>query len=611
MKIRFSQAIAERILLADGAMGTMLYAKGVYINTCFDELNLTRPALVKEVHEEYVAAGVDVLETNTFGANRYKLATFGIEDRVREINEAGARLARQCAREDVLVAGSIGPLGKPLRPLGKISAQEAYRAFGEQASALAPHVDLIIIETIPGLEEIKIAVRAVAAATDVPIVAQMTFTDEAKTIMGETPEQVAQELSSLPVAAIGCNCSIGPHPMLEVIERMRQSSTKPLTALPNAGAPRVVENRFIYLTSPEYMAEYAKRFIQSGVSMVGGCCGTTPKHIRAMGAAIRALQPIGVEEQAPAKGEIQVQRLPEVPFAGRSRLASSLGKKFVVSVEIDPPRGLDPTRSLQAAKLMKEHGVDAINIADGPRASARMSPMALAILMEREVGIETILHYCCRDRNLLGMQSDLIGAHAMGLRNLLIITGDPPKLGDYPDATAVYDVDSIGLVRIVKNMNQGLDLADNPLGQVTSFTIGVGANPGAIDLETEIRRFREKVEAGAEFVLTQPVYEPRLLEEFLSRVADARIPMLVGVLPLSSYKNAEFLHNEVPGMTIPKPIRELMRKAPTGTRARETGVRIAQEALLGCRELPSVVGAYIMPPLGRYEAVLDIISVLE
>jgi homocysteine S-methyltransferase len=426
--------------------------------------------------------------------------------------------------------------------------------------------------------------------------------------MGESPERVVEQLSALNLAAIGCNCSIGPQPMLEVIERMRQLTERNLSAMPNAGAPRLVESRFIYLTSPEYMAEYAKRFIQNGVSLIGGCCGTTPHHIKAMAGAIRALRPVQyhVADVAPAHREEKT--LPETPFSERSRFANALLKEFVISVEIDPPRGLDPTKSLEAARLLKVHGVHVINIADGPRASARMSPMVLATLIERNVGIETLLHYCCRDRNLLGMQADLIGAHAIGLRNVLIITGDPPKLGDYPSATAVFDVDSIGLVRIVKNMNRGIDLAGNLLGGATSFAIGVGANPGAIDLDTEIRRFREKAAAGAEFVLTQPVYEAALLEKFLELTRDITLPVLVGLIPLTSSKNAEFLHNEVPGMQIPRRIRDLMRNAPAGDQARALGIEIAREALKECRTFSRVKGAYIMPPFGRHEAALQVLD---
>lgn len=610
MTLNFKDDIASRIILADGAMGTMVYARGVYINTCFDELNLTRPNLITEIHNDYIAAGAQLVETNTFGANRYKLGAFGVEDRVRKINEAGAALARKAAGKTHYVAGSIGPLGKSLRPLGNITHKEAFDAFKEQAEGLANDIDLFIIETIPGLDEMRIAIEAVNSVASLPIVAQITFSDEGSTLLGESPKQVVEGLEAYELAAIGLNCSIGPQPMLEVVDKLRPLTDRKLSAQPNAGTPRIVEGRFIYLSSPEYMAEYAKRFIQSGVSLIGGCCGTTPDHTRLMANAVRALQPVSVAASPQsAEKEKASDAMPELPFPERSGFAKALTEEdFVVSVEIDPPRGLDPAKSLDGAQRMKDAGVHIINIADGPRASARMSPMALATLMQRTVGIETLLHYCCRDRNILGMQADLIGANAIGLHNVLIITGDPPKLGDYPTATAVFDVDSIGLVRIVKNLNQGLDLGRNPLGAATRFAIGVGANPGAQDIGTEVRRFHEKEAAGAEFVLTQPVYEAKLLENFLERTKESKIPVLVGLLPLSSYKNAEFLHNEVPGMQIPEAIREKMRKAPAGERARELGIDIAREALLECKALPRVRGAYIMPPFGRYTAALDILK---
>jgi homocysteine S-methyltransferase len=606
----FISELNERIILADGAMGTMVYARGVYINTCFDELNLTRPTLVADIHNDYIRAGAQLIETNTFGTNRYKLGAFGVENRVRRINEAGAAIARRAAGKNIFVAGSIGPLGKPLRPLGNITRSEAHDAFKEQAEGLANDVDLFIIETIPSIKEMRIAIEATRSVADLPIVAQLTFSDEGTTLLGDTVEHVVDAMSEYELAAIGLNCTIGPQPMLEIIEYMRSLTESKLTTQPNAGAPKLVEGRYIYLTSPEYMAEYAKRFIQSGVSMIGGCCGTTPDHIKLMANAVRALQPVSVSVSPSTHAEEKpTEAIAEAPFAERSAFAKALTTEdFVISVEIDPPKGLDPAKSLDGARLMKDAGVHIINIADGPRASARMSPMVLATLMERNVGIETLLHYCCRDRNLLGMQADLIGANAIGLRNVLIITGDPPKLGDYPSATAVFDVDSIGLVRIVKNLNQGLDLAGNPLGAATRFAIGVGANPGAQDLDTEVRRFDEKEAAGADFVLTQPVYEASLLENFLELTRDSKIPVLVGLLPLSSYKNAEFLHNEVPGMQIPESIREQMRKAPAGEEARELGVQIAREALAACKSLPRVRGAYVMPPFGRYEAALKIID---
>jgi homocysteine S-methyltransferase len=608
MALDFLADIKDRILLADGAMGTMLYAKGVYINTCFDELNLSRPALVEEIHREYIEAGADIIETNTFGANFFKLSSHGLLDHFEDINRRGGEIARGAAGDHTYVAASIGPIGRPLKPIGKISHNEARDAFAAQARILDPFVDLFIIETIPSSVQMKTAVEAVRSVSNRPIVAQLTFGESGDTLAEERPESAVKELENCDFDVLGCNCSIGPQPMLRVVEKLRSLTDRPLSVQPNAGSPREVENRYIYLSSPEYMAEYAKRFIMNGVSIVGGCCGTTPAHIRMINSAIKALRPVTVKIDEPVRLKREAETLPPVPFAERSRLANNVGKKFVISVEIDPPRGLVATKALDGARLMYEHGVDAINIADGPRASARMSPMSLAALMEQKIGIETILHYCCRDRNLLGMQADLIGAHMLGIRNILIITGDPPKLGDYPSATAVFDVDSIGLVQIVKNMNHGLDLGANPLGGVTRFAIGVGANPGAIDMEREIRRFHEKVEAGAEYCLTQPVYDAPLLEKFLDATKDADIPILVGILPLTSHKNAEFLHYEVPGMQIPEHVRNRMKKTPSGAKAKAVGVEIAREALRDCKTFDRVKGAYIMPPFGRYDAVLKIIE---
>lgn len=616
----FRQVLKEKVIVFDGAMGTVLYSRGVYINQCFDALNLFRPHMVKQIHREYLMAGAEVLETNTFGANEVKLAGFGLADKVEEINLQGVKLAREVAGDLAYVAGSIGPLGKPLAPIGTISHEEATACFHNQAKALlSGEVDLIILETFSDLEEMKIAIKAVRSLSDIPIIAQMTLLENKKTLYGISPETIARELSKEQVDAIGLNCSVGPAIMLEAIEEMRSETQLPLSAQPNAGLPKRFDGRFIYLATPEYMAEYARRFIQKGVNIVGACCGSTPEHIRAIKAAVKALQPayelrttnhellITVEEEVTA--EI---RRPEVKprQAMESLLASKIKEgEFVVSIEIDPPHGADPTKALEAAAAVRGNNVDAINIADGPRASARMSPLALGLLIKNKVGMEIILHYCCRDRNILGMQSDLLGAHSLGIRNLLLVTGDPPKLGDYPFATAVFDVDSIGLVRIAQNLNEGKDLIGNPIGEPTNFFIGVGANPGAIDLDTEIRRFAEKVKNGAQYCLTQPVFNIRLFENFLKRIKDFKIPVLVGILPLYSYRNAEFLHNEVPGMQIPDHIRERIRRADSPEAARQEGVKIAQEVL---KELaPMAQGAYLMPPFGKVQLALQVLQVLK
>jgi homocysteine S-methyltransferase len=580
------------------------------VNRCFDELNLSNPSLVLAVHREYLAVGSDIIETNTYGANRVKLQPHGFGDAVRDINQRGAELAREAAAEakrPVLVAGAIGPLGKPIAPIGTVSEEKAFEAFREQAEGLtAGLVDLIILETFADLRELTLAIRAVRQVdSEIALVAQMTFGDDGSTPLGAKPEHVARTLANLDVDVVGANCSVGPEPMLQVIERMASATDLPLSVQPNAGLPEVVEGRVLYLCSPEYMAHYAKRFLASRVAIIGGCCGTTPAHIGAIVGVARALGPgktvVEIQKGAEARPEQAPVRREE-----KSRLAKSLGRKFVVSVEMDPPKGADPGAFLDKAQWLKESEVEFLNVGDGPRASARMSALSFALLLEQKVGVETILHYQCRDRNLIGIQSDLLGAHALGLRNILAVTGDPPKLGDYPYATAVFDVDSIGLVKILSQLNRGLDLAGNPLGPAMPFHIGVGANPGATDFDAEIRKFEQKVEAGAEFCLTQPVYEPRYLERFLDAIRGFRIPILVGILPLVSYRNAEFLHNEVPGMAVPSEVRELLKNAPTKERAQQAGIDIARDSLRAARHL--VEGAYLMPPFNRFDLAVKVVE---
>ncbi len=610
--------LRDSVLLCDGAMGTMLYARGVFINRCFDELNLSSPALVEEVHREYLRAGADIIETNTFGANRYKLVRHGLEDKVAEINRVAVEIARRAietVRRDAWVAGSVGPLGNPNQSLDPLSPADVRALYAEQIQGLVDGgVDVVMIETIARREEMEAAIRAAREiAPDIPIVAQMSFNEDGRTVRGDEAGDLAGWMRDLGADVVGANCAIGPKPMLECLEAMSRRGDFLLAAQPNAGTPQWFEGRYIYFSSPEYMAEYARRFILScGVRLIGGCCGTTPDHIRAMSATVRSLHPSRLDVSAPG-GETGPPPPEPMPFADRSRFARKLAEgRFAVSVEVSPPRGTETGKVIEGARLLHAAGVDAVNIPDGPRASARVAPMALGILLGREVGIEVLLHYCCRDRNLLGMQSDLLGAHVLGLRNLIIITGDPPKLGDYPNATAVYDVDSIGLTRIVRRLNQGLDLVGKPLGPPTSFVIGVGVNPAAPNLDEEIRRFRLKIEAGAECAFTQPVFDTDRLHEFLDRTDDLQIPILVGILPLMSFRNAEFFHNEVPGMNIPEEIRERMRKATGGEDARRTGVEIARQALTESRAFSRIRGAYVMPPLGRYELALQVIEgVLE
>ncbi len=607
----FLDRLAEGTLVFDGAMGTMIYARGVYLNRCFDELNLSNPSLVRTIHDEYVAAGAEAIETNTFGAHRFKLGPHGLESQVRRINREGARIAREAAQGRALVAGAIGPIGKPLAPLGNVRPEDAQGAYREQAEGLLDGgVDLFILETMPSLDQAKAALAAVRSlTTEVPVAVSLTFSEEGNTIYGDRPEDAVQELEALGVPMIGANCSQGPQAMLETVQRMAAvARSARLSAMPNAGAPALVEGRYVYLCTPEYMAIWARRFLEAGASVVGGCCGTTPAHVRDLVGAVRMMRP--------AKAEVRIQppsRPREapltVPRGDKSPLARKLGRSFVVSVELDPPRGADPALVIERAQYCKDNEIDAINVADGPRASARMSAQALCVLLQSQVGIDTILHYTCRDRNLLGIQSDLLGAHALGLRNVLAITGDPPKLGDYPDATAVYDVDSVGLIRILDHLNHGCDLAGNLIGPALGIHVGCGADPSRADVEKEVRRLEEKVKAGAEYVMTQPVYDPRTLERFCSMIRHLRVPILVGILPLYSHKNAEFLHNEVPGMTIPDDIRERMRQAGSGEKAQLEGVKVAQEATLAARELGQ--GVYLMPPFNKVELAVRVVEVLR
>jgi len=606
----FLERLAEGVVVFDGAMGTVLYARGVFLNRCFDELNLSSPGLVRSIHDEYLDAGADVVETNTFGAHRFKLGPHGLDRQVRKINGEGARIAREAARGRGLVAGSIGPIGKPLAPIGNISHDEAREAYREQAEGLVEGgVDLFLVETMPSLDMARAALDAVRSVTDeIPAAVSLTFNEEGNTIYGDTPEDVVRELEVLGVPMIGANCSQGPQAMLETVARMAAvARTARLSAMPNAGAPALVDGRYVYLCTPEYMATWARRFLEAGATVVGGCCGTTPAHVRDLVRSVRMVRP--------SRSEVRV-RLPSrpkeaptpVPRESKSLLARRLGKKFVVSVELDPPRGADPGVILERAQYCRENEVDAINVADGPRASARMSAQALCVLLQDKVGVDTILHYTCRDRNLLGIQSDVLGAHALGLRNILAITGDPPKLGDYPDATAVYDVDSIGLIRILDHLNHGCDLAGNLIGPALGIHVGCGADPSKPDVQKEVRRLEEKVAAGAEYVMTQPVYDPRTVERFLGLIRHLGVPVLVGILPLYSHRNAEFLHNEVPGMSIPDDIRERMRRAGSGESAHAEGVAIAREAALAARE--TAQGVYVMPPFNKVELAVRVIEVL-
>ncbi|HEX4321210.1 MAG TPA: bifunctional homocysteine S-methyltransferase/methylenetetrahydrofolate reductase [Acidobacteriaceae bacterium] len=614
---------ADRPVLCDGAMGTVLYARGVFINRCYDELNLSDPALILAIHEEYLQSGAEILETNTFGANRFRLGRHGLASRTAEINEAGVKLARQAADHlkdkqagDAWIAGSVGPLGVHLEPLGKTGLDEARAAFVEQISALAgAGVDMLMIETMPALNEAQQALLAAKeAAPGLPIFAMITVDDDGNCLDGSTPEHAASLLTEWGADAIGCNCSTGPATVLTAIEAMRGVTPLPLVAMPNAGMPRAVEGRNIYLCSPEYMASFARKAIKAGVQFVGGCCGTTPNHIRAMKSAIRAIEAqnrndarkdSGVEVHENAAAALNTE-IPPAPLAERSRIGALLAEgKFISLIEIVSPKGIDCSKEIEGARLLASLGVHAINVPDSPRASPRMSAQSLCIQIQQQTGIETVLHYTCRDRNVLSIQSDLLGASSIGLRNILCLTGDPPKLGNYPDATAVFDVDAIGLVNIVRRLNHGLDIGANSIGASTNFTIGVAANPGVPDIEQELRRFAWKVEAGAEYAITQPVFDLRLLESFLRRIEEFRIPVIAGIWPLTSLRNAEFMRNDL-RVSMPEEVMQRMAKIDSPEAARAEGVKIAQEMLMEAR--PMVQGAQVSAPFGRYTLAAEVLA---
>ena len=608
---------SDGVFVFDGAMGTRLYDKGVYINRSYDELNLTAPDLVRDVHEEYVRAGADLIETNSFGATRHKLQAYGLEERVVQINTAAARLAKEAAGEKALVAGAIGPLGLRIEPYGPTSFDEAKGMFMEQVRGLLDGgVDLFILETFSELPAVEQAIRAVRELSDLPIVAQMTIQMDGNTSFGTTPENFTARLAELGVDVIGLNCGVGPTHVLSALETMREVTDKPLSAQPNAGLPRDVQGRQFYMGSPEYMATFAKRFVQAGARFVGGCCGTTPTHIKLISDSIRSISPRQTQvftAQAQAKVvDLKPQDVDVVDPEVRSNWSRKIARgEFVTSVEVLPPKGCDAEKTLDSIQLLKDAGVDAVNIPDGPRAQTRMSAQATAVLVEREIGIEAVLHYCCRDRNLLGMMSDLLGAAALGLHNLLVITGDPPKMGPYPDATAVFDIDSIGLTNMVSKLNHGLDIGNNPIGKPTAFSIGVGVNPGAVNLEEEIRRFEWKVEAGAEYAITQPVFDTAQLRTFLDRISHVKIPIVAGIWPLVSYRNAEFLHNEVPGVNVTPEILERMRIASEKGKeeAREEGILIARESLLEVRDV--IAGVQVSAPFGNVRYALQVFDVLK
>jgi methionine synthase I (cobalamin-dependent)/5,10-methylenetetrahydrofolate reductase len=605
----FHKWIAKRVVFGDGAMGTELYRRGIFLNACFDELNLTHPKMVQQIHEDYIQAGSDFIETNTYGANTFKLSKYGLADKVGQINEAGVSIAKQVAGDNIRVAGSIGPTGISRVGLDHELDEPVRSGFAEQASALKDGgVDFLILETFGNTAEILLAIKAAAAICDLPLVTQVVMDVHSETVFGTPLEASIQKIAAEPfVDVVGLNCSIGPSDMLDALKRIREITDKPISVQPNAGLPREVEGRLMYMSTPEYMAEYAKRFFENGAAIIGGCCGTTPEHIRQIVKAVRAMDKAA--GQKPHRPTIRVS-MPEkpgktlpMPFEKRSKIAHKLTKgETVTSIELLPPRGLNLLDLQEKVRICADYGIDAVNIPDGPRASSRLSPMATAVKVQQAAGIEAILHVCCRDKNIIGMQSDILGAEVMGVKNLLLITGDPPKLGEYPDATAVFDLDSIALARVVHNLNQGLDIAGNELGDKTSFTIAIGANPVASDLEREIKRFCQKVEAGAEYAVTQPVFDAKMLFSFIDEVADFKIPIVAGIWPFTSFKNAEFMANEVPGVVVPKVLLDRMSKAKTRQEGKKIGVQIARDMIEQIAD--HVAGFAVSAPFGNVNVAL-------
>ncbi|MFN0167026.1 MAG: bifunctional homocysteine S-methyltransferase/methylenetetrahydrofolate reductase [Bryobacteraceae bacterium] len=610
--MEFREQLARRVLVADGAMGTMLYSRGIFINRCFDELNLAQPDLVRGIHLDYVKAGAEVIETNTFGGNRMRLGAFGIAEKLKAINTAGVRIAREAAGDSAFVAGAVGPLGAHIEPLGPTSFAEARAIFREQIETLLEAgIDLLIFETFHNLDELREGIFAAreAAGDGIVVVALVTVDDDGSMLGAATPREFTSRLDEWPADVIGLNCSVGPKVAFETLEKMLPFSRKPVCVMPNAGHPSRVEGRSIYLCSPEYMAQYARRFLWAGVKMVGGCCGTTPEHIRLIRSEVRSLQPghgqSAVAARAAGSAAIEEKPLPaKIPVAGKSKLGAKLAAgTFVSFVEILPPRGVDASKEIAGARLCQQHGIDCINVPDGPRASARMSAQVTCQLIQEQAGIEAVNHFCCRDRNILGIQSELLGGFAVGVRNLICITGDPPRMGPNLNATAVFDVDAIGLVNIVNGLNLGLDIGGNPMGSQTALLIGVGANPGAMNLDEEIHRFELKVAAGAEYAVTQPVFDLGLLEQFLRRIEHVKIPVICGIWPLTSYRNAEFMVNEL-RVPVPEHYMERMRCADSADKARAEGVEIAREMVRRVRTM--VAGVQLSAPFGRYQMAIDV-----
>ncbi len=609
--ILFEDYLKDNLVLLDGAMGSLIYEKGVFIDKCYDELNLSRPDLIGSIHEEYVRAGARVIETNTYGANRFKLKSHNLLDQMEEINREGVRLAREAAGDEVYVAGSMGPSGLEMEPWGDTTLKEVFDGYALQTDILSQAgVDLFILETFQDIREMEQAIKAILSVSGLPVVAMMTVGEDGKTRYGVDLEDVTRVLARSEASVIGLNCTVGPKSMLDFVEQMEGITDKPLCLMPNAGRPQFTDGRMIYMSTPEYFSVYTKRFIDKGVRMLGGCCGTTPEHISKMADALAMKQTRIQHSIKVGVKPVSEEPLPEpVAVAKKSKLAKKmLSGRQVVLVEMVPPRSTDISKPLEGARLLKEHRVDAINIPDGPRATARMTGLALAVLLQNQVDIETVLHYTCRDRNLLGMQSDLLGATAMGIRNILAITGDPPMIGDYPQATAVFDIDSIGLVHLIHNLNHGIDVGEKRIGDPTAFFTGVGVDPNSVNPENELNRLRLKKEAGAEYVITQPVFDVDSLEKFLEKADLGGLSLIAGIWPLVSLRNAEFMKNEVPGVYVPDEVIKRISRYETKDDQLNAGIEIAQEMV--DRVAGFVQGIQVSAPFGRYHLAVEVAGLL-
>jgi methionine synthase I (cobalamin-dependent)/5,10-methylenetetrahydrofolate reductase len=607
----------EPPLLLDGAMGSLLYERGVLHTRSYDELNLSQPELISAVHRDYVAAGAELIETNTFGANRIGLARHGLAEQMAAINRAAVELARAAAGDRAYVGGAVGPTGVKFGVASTAERRRARFALAEQIDTLIlAGADAIILETFTSILEMETAIEvAKERGRHVPVFAMMVFDAQGKGDGGLAPAELADRMIAAGADVIGGNCGIGPAELYQVAVNMVGRGA-PVIAQPNAGLPASVEGRTLYVANPEHFGVFARRMLKSGVRLIGGCCGTTPEHTRAMLGAVRMMrgEAVAAIDEKRSDGAIAAgaprapapPRPAKVPLAERSRLGGRLARgEFVVSVELTSPLGSDLGKTKQQVAELGRGGVDIVNIADGPRASARMANVAVCARLAAETAVEPILHVCSRDRSFLGLVAHLLGAQGLGLRNLVIITGDPPKMGDYPFSTPVYDVDSVGLLRIAAGLNAGVDPAGKEC-EPTAFVLATGAEPGAHDRDRELRRLEDKKAAGAELVMTQPVYDPRTLERFLDEAAPLKLPVMVGILPLASHRNAEFLHNEVPGMSIPAEYRARMAKVGSGPAARAEGIRIAQEALAAVKH--RVAGAYVMPPFNRVDAALAVLE---